>query len=82
MGKLGNAACGACEYYKPSRTESMVEDFGECRRFPSAVIVDGGKVVGKFPLVDETDWCGDFSETERPAAHNRDADGHSSAREV
>ena len=72
MGKLKDASCAACEYYNPARTGGQVEVYGECRRFPPAVIIDRGEVVGRFPSVDGTDWCGDFSETEMSAAHSRD----------
>ena len=72
MGKLETASCAACEYYKPVQAGTEVLYHGECRRFPPAVIVDRGEVVGRFPSVDETDWCGDFSETEMSAAHSRD----------
>lgn len=51
--------CESCLYFRT----------GQCRRNPPEVYTDGGIPNGAWPLVNETDWCGEWApiQEENPA---------------
>lgn len=56
-------ACAACRYFYPCKTLREWEDGaepeqGECRRMPPVLVEDGA--IGYWPLVDVSDWCGEW----------------------
>ena len=59
--------CTDCNFYQPIRTAVRLPvngHFGECRRSPPRV-VDApssrhAQTLAVFPVVSETDWCGEF----------------------
>ena len=57
--------CATCRYFQPT------EYGNQCRsRSPQVVVVVNGhgesKVLGRWPLVQATDWCGDWDRHEEP----------------
>lgn len=61
--------CRECAFFQPETANSKKGFMsGECRRFPPQVVQDleFGEVVQTqcWPLVYDTDWCGEFDERE------------------
>lgn len=46
-------SCAGCRFYSEDPKPSSTSDLGECRRYAP-------RVGGPFPLLMNTDWCGEF----------------------
>lgn len=56
-----NDTCGHCRFYRaPEAFEKG--SAGECRRHPPTVAARPGAIgVSEWPVVEVSDWCGDFA---------------------
>lgn len=64
MSKLGNdwknKSCGRCECYVAVE-EGILKGFGDCRRFPPALVSHAPEV--RFPIVNhDSDACAEYDE--------------------
>lgn len=63
--------CATCLHWRPETTTEPGVDWGQCRRMPPAMppIHDEKLVhVGVWPHTQETDWCGEWTDRDRPDA--------------
>lgn len=61
--KTCSGICKICKFYKPDKDlAGRAEAYGICRRFPPVPthINKPLDCTGVFPLVSETQWCGEF----------------------
>lgn len=58
-----NAWCGTCMFWMPSEGASRAANlmFGQCRRFPPAIILTPEGARGRWPSTNRADWCGEHA---------------------
>ena len=49
--------CTNCRHYRAEQHEDSVLDFGECRKYPPALVVIEDQPASMFPQVDQNDYC-------------------------
>jgi len=55
--------CGSCFYWeKRQRMKHDVADTGQCRIRPPQVQTMAGYISSAWPITQEDDWCGEFTE--------------------
>jgi hypothetical protein len=71
-----NKSCANCSHFDPTQKQDFANfDLGFCRRHAPRVGVP--KVNCDWPIVQETDWCGEFCPT--PDAISRAVEANASA---
>jgi len=53
--------CRTCRWY---RKIDDTETSGDCMRYPPKIVTQYKPLILKRPVVDETDYCGEWTETE------------------
>ena len=55
-------SCAQCIYWTSDRTGDPPTS-GHCHRYPPGIYVNAktGAVVQKFPMIDRSQWCGEWS---------------------
>jgi hypothetical protein len=58
-----DAACGTCRFAEPT-VDAEDGPYLQCRRYPPTVVGtdDNARAGVVVPLVDATDWCGEYQE--------------------
>ena len=49
--------CKDCCFSVPS---SGIKSIKRCHRYPPTVVILNGSVHAYFPIIDDSDWCGEF----------------------
>lgn len=64
MAKAGNNpvdGCAGCRFF---HLDAPADEAGFCRRYPPVFVVADGDAEVSYPVVEPTDWCGEFKRLE------------------
>lgn len=62
---LNEGTCGLCRWFSKDEFAKQALVYGQCRRFPPVRGTRENDVAGEpfcWPIVEEDDWCGEFSQ--------------------
>lgn len=68
--------CDGCAFYRtlPNTTGRPAER-GECRRSPPVFHPSGSGTYGRWPIVEQQEWCGEFRPAPRKPGQRHGAPG-------
>jgi len=63
---MSGVTCEGCKFFSPSES---IEEYGDCRRNAPPVYlpppdVNPGPTFASWPVVHESDWCGEWADNE------------------
>lgn len=71
---VNQPCCRTCRFWSLMPLEDSERDYGVCRRSPPQ-FVEAGVLNGAFPLIEATEWCGEYQEWEDNRAVGSDLHG-------
>lgn len=69
-----NERCELCRFYAANSPDdpASFDGRGECRRFPPVLFGDMEADAWCWPLVEPSDWCGEFKPEPEPGPRRKD----------